>query len=294
VALAELPPEAIAALVAPVLGGRAIDAIEPLEGGLTNTVVKVRAGERALVVRAFARAEAMHRELALCEALRAELPVPDVVLAAPDWLYPALVSRWIPGITLDDCRKREPAALLELAEPLGRVIAAIAAQPVRAAAIALPDRAGLATWLDERIAAACGRGRLDRRSADALRATIAGAELAGFAASGLVHGDLGGRNLLVERRGAWTITGVIDWECAGRGWPAWDVGALFRYAARYSRAFRDAFAAGYRSMGGALGDDWWRAARLVDAARQVASLAEGEHERPYFAECRELIASALS
>lgn len=46
---------------------------------------------------------------------------------------------------------------------------------------------------------------------------------AGWHSDAAVHGDLQFDNCLVGRNGGITF---VDWECAGRGDPAWDVGAL--------------------------------------------------------------------
>jgi thiamine kinase-like enzyme len=108
-------------------------------------------------------------------------------------------------------------------------------------------------------------------------------------AEGLVHGDYGGRNILVDAA-ARTVVAVVDWEYASAGCALWDIGSLFRYAKRYDDAFRAAFARGYRAAGGELATDWFQIARLVDAGHQLSDLLEGEAERPYFDEIRELLA----
>jgi aminoglycoside phosphotransferase (APT) family kinase protein len=115
-------------------------------------------------------------------------------------------------------------------------------------------------------------------------------------AASLVHGDLGGRNILVAPAGAgvWRISGLIDWEAAFSGSSLWDVGSLFRCPRRYSEIFRQRFERGYRDVGGALPEDWLRTARLLDATRLVATLNE-ERELPVvFAECRELIEAMVT
>ena len=96
---------------------------------------------------------------------------------------------------------------------------------------------------------------------------------------------------LLAEEGGWRISGLIDWEAAFSGSLIWDLGSLFRYGRRYSETFRQRFERGYRDAGGALPEDWLRTARLLDAARLVATLNE-ERELPVvFAECRKLILS---
>jgi aminoglycoside/choline kinase family phosphotransferase len=107
----------------------------------------------------------------------------------------------------------------------------------------------------------------------------------------LVHGDLGGRNILVasDPEGDWFISGLIDWENAFQGSTLWDIGSLFRYSRRYSEDFRKRFEQGYSDAGRVLRTDWWVAGRLLDSIRVVGILNE-ERELPIiFKECRELI-----
>jgi aminoglycoside phosphotransferase (APT) family kinase protein len=112
----------------------------------------------------------------------------------------------------------------------------------------------------------------------------------------LVHGDLGGRNILVAPTGDgdWRVSGLIDWENAFSGSPLWDVGSLFRYAKRYSETFRQRFERGYCEAGGRLPEDWWRSARLLDATRLVSILNDEQELPSVFAECRELIEAVVA
>ncbi len=108
----------------------------------------------------------------------------------------------------------------------------------------------------------------------------------------LVHGDLRWANVLVGTGGATPPVWLIDWELAGEGDPAWDVGSviadLLGGAALAeapgggggppdaSRAAQ-AFARGYRDRSGASDDEWAAlAARSVGMAgvRLVQSLVE--------------------
>jgi Ser/Thr protein kinase RdoA (MazF antagonist) len=111
---------------------------------------------------------------------------------------------------------------------------------------------------------------------------------------GMLHGDFGGRNILVSQdsEASWRIAGLIDWEAAGRGCRLWDVGSLFRYGNRYSVDFRDRFEEGYNAMG-ELPCDWYRRCRLLDSLR-LLDIVNGERELPdVFAECRGLIRSVI-
>src|SRR5207302_1901743 len=86
------------------LVGTPIAAIEPIDGGLTNTLHKVMlAGGGAVVVKHFVEEHAFADELAALAKLAGVLPVPEVVRGDPETR--ALVYRWIDGITFDACRR---------------------------------------------------------------------------------------------------------------------------------------------------------------------------------------------
>ena len=138
----------------------------------------------------------------------------------------------------------------------------------------------LLTTNEEMLLRGLARKRLGATLADALcrRLRAITARLAALdRATNLVHGDLGGRNILVAPadNGNWRVSGLIDWEAAFSGSALWDVGSLFRYARRYSEDFRQRFERSYRDAGGSLPEDWRRTARLLDSTRMVATLERG-------------------
>jgi aminoglycoside phosphotransferase (APT) family kinase protein len=323
--LVELDAAAIAAMLAPLLGGAAPREVARVDGGLTNTLYRVVAPDGAAyalrvhaagdAARAAAGdATAFERERRLLARLAGPLPplpVPEVLLAdddacgAPAWL----AYRWIDGVTLNDCRRRvPPAELLALAGPLGALLARLAAAlaadslgppplaPPAAAALRVADALARA---DDALRAGPARHRLGPALADALRERL-GAAAPRLEAldrpAVLVHGDFGGRNVIVRDAGGgrWAPAGVLDGESAAVGSRLWDVGSLFRYPRRYGDEFRAAFARGYRAAGGALPADWWDAARLLDATRLVDTLGAPRELPTVFAECRELVAALVA
>jgi aminoglycoside phosphotransferase (APT) family kinase protein len=225
-----------------------------------------------------------------------------------DFGHPYLVYKWIEGITLNECRRQTPPAeLLSVAEPLGRFLADVAnfslADDLNGATNDVHEGQSpmelLLSANEEALLHGLARKRLGAALADAMwsRLDASAVRLCGLdPAASLVHGDLGGRNILValDEDGGWRISGLIDWEAAFSGSSLWDVGSLFRYPRRYSETFRQRFERGYRDAGGALPEDWLRIARLLDATRLVATLNE-ERELPVvFAECRELIEEVVT
>lgn len=300
-----LDADQLRTMLRPVLGSARLREVRRVEGGLVNTIYRVTADAdgAAYAVRVYSGGPAAcERERRLLAALSATLPVPEVLFADPraaTSAHPFVVYRWIDGVTLNDFRRRAaPGELLGLAEPLGSLAARIAG--VRADEITGLDVVDIAAELDlaeRQLRSGPARVRLGETLAGGLRERLAAAEprlLALSGSRGLLHGDFGGRNVLVRgEAGAWEISGLLDWEAAAHGAALWDVGSLFRYPRRYSPEFRDSFARGYHAAGGALGIGWWHAARLLDATRLVRILGE-ERELPnVFAECRDLIASNL-
>ncbi len=299
----------IRVLLSPVLKGAAIIGVKRVEDGLKNTIYRITLadGGGSLCLRIFAAGQPpWEKERKILTHVSGSLPVPDLLLAdcgGNSFSHPYLVYRWIEGITLDECRRNmPPAAFLSLAEPLARLLVGVACfsfagvlndKHEYAHAGSSPIRTLLAET-EEMLCRSLARARLGGVLADALwRRLEANAarliDLDRYAC--LVHGDFGGRNILVAPTNddKWGVSGLIDWEDSYHGSALWDVGRLFRYARRYSMNFLERFERDYRSAGGTLPKDWWRIARLLDSTLLVEILNE-ERELPVvFAECRELI-----
>jgi len=307
--LVEVEPAQLQTLLAPVLAGAALIDVKRVEGGLINTLYRITpaGGGVSLCLRIFAAGQRpWQTERNVLARVAAALPVPQVLLAdcgGGSFPHPYLVYRWIEGMTLDECRRRmPPAAFLSLAEPLGRLLARMASLPFADAYKGQASAAPVAALLavnEGRLRRGPARAHLGAALADALWQRLeAGAGRLGArdCAACLVHGDLGGRNILVAPAGdgAWRVSGLIDWEAAFSGAALWDVGRVFRYARRYSETFRERFERAYREAGGDLPEDWWRTARLLDATRLVEILNEERELSVVFAECRELIEAVVA
>ena len=244
--------------------GGPLKTIEPVAGGLTNTIHKVttESGDVFGVKHYAGGKDWFDTELTTLTLLHGTLPVPDVVHADEKRLV--IVDRWIDGVTLHDLRTQgEHEAFAPLAEPLGRVLAWLAksdaTEPFELTPILEQAYGQLTTGR--------ARARMGTPMADGLRRAMEAAEPAmAFGSVCLSHGDLGHRNVLVHRAGdRWRVNGIIDWETTTTGSPLFDVGSLFRYGNRADADFRDAFERGYRDAGGTLPEGWFLTARLLDA-----------------------------
>jgi aminoglycoside phosphotransferase (APT) family kinase protein len=246
-----------------IVGGE-IARIEPITGGLTNTIHKVtrETGEVFGVKHYAGGRDWFDTELTTLTLLHGTLPVPEIVHVDDRRL--AIVYRWIDGISLHELRKQgQHAAFASLAEPLGHVLAVIAKSDA-------VEPFELTSTLEKAYAQLAGgraRERLGAPLADALTKQLEAAEP--DMAWGMVclsHGDLGHRNVLVHNAGArWRINGIIDWETTTTGSPLFDVGSLFRYAERADAEFRTNFQRGYRDGGGELPPGWFMTSRLLDS-----------------------------
>jgi aminoglycoside phosphotransferase (APT) family kinase protein len=307
--LVEVAPDQIRALLSPGLGS-AITGVERIEGGLVNTAYKITlAGSGAsFCLRIFAAGQiAWERERNILERISASLPVPRVVLAdfgGPAFAHPYLVYEWIEGMTLNEYRRRMPReALLSVAEPLGRLLARMATLSFSGELdIHHPDSSWVEELLavnEERLRRGPAGDRLGRTLADALRRLLdrSAAHLGRpDIAVCLVHGDFGGRNILVAPGGhrSWRVSGLLDWEASFSGSMLWDLGSLFRYGGRYSESFRRCLERAFGEAGGELPRDWYRLARLLDATRLVETLNEIREMPVVFGECTELIEALVT
>ena len=110
--LSDVPRDEIARLV-----GAPIAKVEPGEGGLSNTIHRITLEDgQVLAVKHHAGGDQPFAdEVATITKMAGILPVPEIVRTEP--VRRAIVYRWIPGITLDECRRKQPpAAFASLAE----------------------------------------------------------------------------------------------------------------------------------------------------------------------------------
>ena len=271
------PIETDAAPVIAELVSGAIVRSELVGGGLTNTLRRIELADgRVLGVKQYVLGRSFATEGAALRVLARVIPVPRIVYT----LDRVIAYRWIDGITLNECRRRDRSAFARLAEPLGELLGTLAritrpAKPIDLAPALAQLGSGRA------------QARLGGELAEGLRQLLEAERFDDPAC--FAHGDFGGRNVIVAP-GLDRIAGVIDWEAAGAGSMLRDAGSLFRYVSRYDAAFVAAFARGH----GALPDGWLRRARLLDTTRLVATLAEDRELPEVHGDLRALIADVVA
>lgn len=278
--------------LAEIVGGTVVR-VEPIDGGLTNTIHKVtrETGESFGVKHYAGGRDWFETELTTLTLLHGTLPVPEIVHADERRL--ALVYRWIEGVSLHELRKRgEHTPFASLAAPLGRVLAIIARSDAT-------EPFELTSHLEKaytQLAGGRARARLGGLLADALMKQLEVAEPdMAWGSVCLSHGDLGHRNVLVANAGSrWRINGIIDWETTTTGSPLFDVGSLFRYADRHDAGFREAFERGYRDGGGELPPGWFMTSRLLDSIWLVEVLDDAPELPEVHADMRRLLARLVA
>lgn len=183
------------------------------------------AGEEALVVRVNAKAEGFEMDRLIGAALSdCAIPVPDIVMLAPlETGSFACVSRRMPGDTLQALPEggafefgNAVAQILDQLAGLDEAILhRLAASPLMATQASWPDFVATVTRLDWRQASTGARASIDRWT-DLVAERIDKLPQS----RGLMHGDFGSNNVLVQRG---VVSGVLDWSEARIGDPLYDV-----------------------------------------------------------------------
>jgi len=183
------------------------------------------AGEEALVVRVNATAEGFEMDRLIGAALSdSAIPVPDVVMLAPlETGSFACVSRRLPGDTLQALPEggafefgNAVAQILDQLAGLDEAILhRLAASPLMTAQASWPDFVATVTRLDWRHASAGARASIDRWT-DLVAERIDKLPRR----RGLMHGDFGSNNVLVQRG---VVSGVLDWSEARISDPLYEV-----------------------------------------------------------------------
>lgn len=282
-----LDAAAVGRLVLPLFPGQAIVSIEPVEGGLINTNLKVRLSERpgALLLRIYQRGVApAQKEMAVYRLVGARVPVPHFIhfcAQSPLTGHPYAIIDWIEGFELQAMFASLAANFVtDLGHAIGRMLAAMHSftfdkfgfldADLNVQGPIDFDKKGLLAYLNLCLIEGPGGARIGPQLTSALLdfAAREGDILSDWLKQPcLVHGDFNGSNILIRKSpggAAWDIAAVIDWEYALSATPALDFGNLLRPPLDDNGDFVAALARGYREGGGMLPAQWERIARLAD------------------------------
>jgi aminoglycoside phosphotransferase (APT) family kinase protein len=280
------PPISIGAeeaqrLIAPALPDAKVRAVELVEGGFSNTNLRVvlESAPGAVLLRLWQRDPSQaKKEAALAKLLEGRVPVARVLHLGERGSAPYAVLDWIEGERLESIAPTLGFPdLAFLARHIGRVLATIHSVTFAQAGFLGPALAvtpfpsfALADYLKACVIDGAGAKHIDAALAARV---VALAEANGHLLDSwsepprLTHFDFGGSNILVAtRNGAWEVSGVVDWEFAASSSPAADFGNLLRPPLGRLPGFADAVAQGYRAGGGAMPENWRTLVRLSDLA----------------------------
>jgi aminoglycoside phosphotransferase (APT) family kinase protein len=301
-------------LLAQVLPGRRIVAIELLSGGLVNANFKIHLDSLndTLVLRFYTRdPTACQKEVDIYQLVRRTVPVPEVLHAEPNSVEefgPFVLLRYVEGVPFRELRRTSDAhAVAGAAYEIGKTLAAIGHYQFAETG-----------WFDPKLE--IGGQFIEGpdsvpRFCDACLASPnflrrAGDDLAGrvhdFAwgwssrlhwlddEHSLVHSDFGSRNVLVRPvDGRWGVAAVIDWEFAFSGSPLFDVGNFLRYE-RIKRPLAEPhFSRGFLAGGGTLREDWRQLARVIDLTALCEHLTRAELPEDVEGELLDLVQATI-
>ncbi|HWF75704.1 MAG TPA: aminoglycoside phosphotransferase family protein [Caulobacteraceae bacterium] len=206
--------------------------LEPLPEGLVSQVYAFRCDGEAFVARIGPDRAGYEKDAFVARTFaRPALPVPEVIAVEPLDDLALCISRRAAGVRLHDTSladvERLAPALLAVLDEIGRTNVA---NLTGFGAFDAAGRGACASWRDHLLRFHAGADAWLTRlpSADAAATARALAAIERLAPTsdpprGLVHGDLGGANLIVD---GVQVTGVIDWDRALIGDPAYDAANL--------------------------------------------------------------------
>jgi aminoglycoside phosphotransferase (APT) family kinase protein len=296
------------ALIAPALPGAKVLSVALVEGGLSNTNLRVELDRApgAVLLRLWQHDPGQARkEAALAKLLDGRVPVARVLHLGERDGAPYAVLEWIGGVRLDTVAPTLDRAALEwLARDVGRVLAAIHAVTFETAGFLSPDLT-VTPFPSFRLAGYLKACLIDGAGAKHIDGGLA-ARVVAFAEEHddlldawskpprLTHFDFGGSNILVrEQGGAWKVAAVLDWEFAASASPAADFGNLLRPPLGRLDGFADAVARGYRDAGAVMPENWWTLVRLSDLGAWAEFLTREKIDARVIADARRVFERAV-
>lgn len=280
-------------LTSHALPGQRVTRRSPLSGGFSNdtTLIATDTGGR-YVLRRFLHRNTCPVEVALTERLSALVPVAEV-LAVDSYGsiagQPVMLARFMPGIPLSEALGRlSPPDAEAAGEAVGETLAAIGTVSFARPGFLLDSgldpvsvgsglAADLPEYVEDRLRTAAGTAgltELERTSLHdlATREAPSVAHLDG--ARQLVHSDFNPKNLLVQRQESrWTVSAVLDWECAFSGPPLFDIGNMLRFTEELPSSYVKGFLTGFRRSGGEIPEGWRNISQTLDLYALAGFLA---------------------
>jgi aminoglycoside phosphotransferase (APT) family kinase protein len=244
--------------------------VSPLSG-LRNSSFKLELDRRpcCVVLRVYEHDVSICRkEIDLLERIAATLPVPEILYAEPDGLGeipPFVLTRYIEGVTLQHLKRSgDGREIAQAAFAVGEVLAEVGRVSFERAGWLGPgaDSCGplmvgndpIPSFVDACLAEPLLQNRVSRETRDSMQSLVwsyAPRLIEVDAATSLVHGDFGKRNVLMKcEYGQWRVAGILDWEFAVSGSPLIDIGHFLRYERAKRPLLEPWFGNGFVQAGG--------------------------------------------
>ncbi|SDL86365.1 phosphotransferase family protein [Sediminibacillus halophilus] len=276
--------ETIRQLSIPILNDRELTDITPLNGGLSNSNLKITtdSGER-FVLRIYSKDNtSIEMERNILNMLEDRIHVPKVLYSDSSCAklqYPFLVLSWMEGVRFSDFMQNgQKQEIVSLAGEVGETLAKIHQihfpdggffdASLNIDETVKLDRSSFLEFIEGSLVAGHGCKHLGKKTCEEIL-TFAREHASVLDWLGeqdcLVHSDFNPLNILVDtREKGYTISAVLDWEYAFSGSPLFDIGNMLRYESVEDSDFIPPFISAYQKKGGILPKKWLQQAKLLD------------------------------
>jgi len=309
-----IPAPVLERVARTALVGRTVIDVQPLTDGFRNAnfSLQLDSAPERVVLRIYEHdASLCQKEVDIFHLIGNLVPIPEIIHAEPNGmndLAPFVLMRHIKGITFHELKRRGNAdSTSEAAYAAGQTLASIGRILFPRSGWLGPGPSPKAPLLERRNRAprfvdlCLASANLQQRMEAELRERTSvlvwsyAQRLASLEDENhLVHGDFGGRNLLVRQvAGKWAVAAVLDWEFAIAGSPLADVGHFLRYERASCPTVEPHFSAGYLQGGGTLPHGWRRLARVIDSIALCESLTHDSLPEGVVAELLELVRATV-
>jgi len=310
-----MPANVLETVIRTALPGRRVVDIKHFSDGLRNANFRLEldSTREPVVLRLYEHdASLCRKEADIIDLIRHRVPIPEVIHAEPNGMNdipPFVLLRYVEGITFRELKRSgNTGSISEAAHAVGKTLASIGrivfpspgwlGPGPTAKSRLLEGRHGqVPHFVDLCLASVNTQRRMEPELRDRTSALVwsHAAELAFVNdESRLVHGDFGGRNLLVRRDPErWNVAAVLDWEFAIAGCPLIDIGHFLRYECTSRPTLEPHFSNGYLEAGGMLSGGWRQLARVMDLTALCESLTHDALPDDVVAELLELVRATI-
>lgn len=284
---------------------------ELMAGGCANLNIKMLLEDEKhpLILRVYLRdKDAAYREQKLSKLLKQTVPVPLTHYVGEQDGYHFAITEFIPGISLRDLLLGvAPHDLSAIMQEISTILLKIAAHKFSSAGFlnreldVIPyESSDVIKFAQDCLTHKTVLAVLAEEIISEIRRVLEqyGHLLPDQNAKHLVHGDFDPANILVveKMKGAWVVSGILDWEFAFSGSLLWDVANMLRYAHKMPPDFESSFIEALEKGGFKLPDTWRTTVYLLNLSSLLDCLkrAKVQYHPNQCADIRELIEHILS